>query len=127
APGTYLIPATDKISDTASTGVQAWAAGTVWLRPYTRIVSNGGAFTAQFKRLVVRDVTGEHRSAASAAAAFASEQAAAVHESDAGVSASASDNSRVQAEAAAASAAEAAQQALAVAMPDRYVTGSETN
>lgn len=56
--GTLILTA--RFSNIASTGITAWAAGSVWLRPFarlTRATDNTGTVEAQFKRLTVRDVT----------------------------------------------------------------------
>ncbi|GEM_PF-319153 len=108
-------------------------AGAVYLRPSVLInrvpgISNvDNAALTKVWAIYARNITAQVSSELSAAAAYTSEQAASVHKNDAGVSAAASETNRVQAEAAAASASDAAQQALAVSVPDRYTTGSETN
>lgn len=56
--GTLILTA--RFSNIASTGITAWAAGSVWLRPFARLAratDNTGTVEAQFKRLTVRDVT----------------------------------------------------------------------
>lgn len=126
-PGIYR-RASARLSDTTSGAANStWPANAVWLRPTVRVYRDGTSTQVQFRRLVVRDITETAAAAASADAAVQSEQAAATYRDAASVSAAASDSSRVSAEAAAASATEAAQQALAVSMPDRYITGAETN
>lgn len=127
APGTYTV--TVLVSDTADAAhnVKSWDPATVWLRPATYVSGGDGSITAQVRRLAVRDVTGAIQAAIAAEAAAISESNAAVSETNAGVSAIAAQEAEVNASASAASAAEAAQQALATSMPERYVTGSETN
>ncbi len=108
-------------------------AGAVYLRPsvlINRVPGTSNVDNAALTKvwaIYARNITAQVEAEMSAAAAYTSEQAASVHKDDAGVSAAASETNRVQAEAAAASASDAAQQALAVSLPDRYTTGSETN
>lgn len=92
---------TFRVSDTASSGVLAWPAGTVWLRPYIRHNTSdvAGTFphTLQSRRLSARDVTSVAAAAASAAAASTSASNASTSATNAGTSASAAQTSATNA------------------------------
>lgn len=86
------------VSDTASTGVGAWTAGTVWLRPFIRVAAfTTTSLTVQFRRLTVTDVTERQAAAASATAAATSASNASTSASAAGSSATAASTSATNA------------------------------
>jgi hypothetical protein len=86
------------VSDTASAGIAAWPAGSVWLRPYAQAFAGGAtSTTVQIRRLTITDVTAQTAASNSANAAATSASSAAGSATAAGTSASAASTSATNA------------------------------
>jgi hypothetical protein len=85
-----------KYSDTSATGIYAWPASSIWVRPYM-VVAASGSFVTQFRRLTVTDVTQSVAASNSAAAAATSASNASTSATAAGTSATAANTSATNA------------------------------
>jgi hypothetical protein len=87
--------ATFMFSNAASTGITAWTASSVWLRPFVRVVGVTGSnsTTVQVRRLTVTDVTSEMAATNSATAAALSASNASTQADAAGSSATSATTS----------------------------------
>lgn len=89
----------DAATAAGKTGVTAWGADAVWLRPYARAqtTASDGSVTVDWRRLKVTDVTEAYQAQQSASASATSAASAAASQTAAGQSASAAATSATQA------------------------------
>jgi hypothetical protein len=104
---------TNKFSDTAGTGIYAWGAGSVWLRPWMNVSTDASSvnLVVQFRRMTITDVTSAVSASNSASAAAVSASNANTSSNNAGSSATSALNSATNAATSAGAASTSAGQA----------------
>ncbi len=87
-------------SDTAVTGRSAWPAGSIWIRPFAQIVTDGSvsSLTVQVRRLSITDVTESTSALAASTAASVSASTASTKADEAGTSATSANTSALVAQ-----------------------------